>query len=237
MSNKVTILDPIDTRWVCQNIAGSFGSTYLTLLSIIQGVALGLWAIASIPNTDEAWLSLLTLEGVSAIGVRLTTLLLIIIIWHVYFWLAVTVRWIPGFIDSLLVFTIGLTELAAVLNMDQIAWFYNMAVLGILAGLAYNYNAKQLDKQGYSDDVHSQKLWVHMSSRRKQKGKRLLFHSLLFLIVVVILHVLVSYLQLPELFTIAIIFLLALEIWLIKRHTDRRNGTLKILSEARETST
>jgi len=69
MSNKATMIDPLDARWVCQNIADSFGSTYLTLISIIQGVALGIWAIESIPNTDEAWLSLLTLEGVSTAGV------------------------------------------------------------------------------------------------------------------------------------------------------------------------
>lgn len=46
MSNKATIIDPLDARWVCQNIADSFGSTYLTLISIIQGVALGIWALS-----------------------------------------------------------------------------------------------------------------------------------------------------------------------------------------------
>ena len=94
-------------------------------------------------------------------------------------------------------------------------------------------NAGKLDRQGYSDDTHSQKLWEHMTSRRQKKGGRLVFLGVLFLIVMVSLDFLATYVLLPELLTIAVILLLGLKIWIIRSHTDRRNGTLEILREAR----
>ncbi len=87
------ILPPTDLDWVRGNIGNSFSSMFLTLLSIIQGLALAVLASSVQERLD-------TLNWI----MFLTTFLMIVGVWHAYYWLAAIARWTPLIYDSLLMF-------------------------------------------------------------------------------------------------------------------------------------
>lgn len=166
--------------WVLDSIAGSFAGMYLTLLSIIQGVALAAWATDAIPGTAVGWRELLSVRGIDEIGFRITTLLAIVVIWHAYFWLSVIARWVPSIWDSVLMFTIGAAEFVPILNMGDEAWFFGMGSLGVLGGFAYVFNARELDGQSYEPDL--EELWNHVRTYKEERGFKLIGLGLTYLL-------------------------------------------------------
>lgn len=231
MGKNVSILEPITPKWVRDNITASFASTYLTLLSIIQGVSLGMWANEAVPRTGQDWQNLLTLQEPDKLGMRLATLLAIVIIWHAYFWLAAIARWITSIWDSLLLFFIGVAELAAIFNIGQTAWFYSLGFLGLLGGIAYITGASHLQKNDYSQDAYGTRLWNHIRLYKEKRGKILLVIAFLALLSFVVLHSVTGAISNWTIFVV-----LGAQGWLIKRHVSGRRTTLEILQEAKEES-
>jgi hypothetical protein len=176
------VLSPLRVEDVRSSIAGSFANLYLTLLSIIQGVALADWAGAAIPGTTRRWEALLRPEGIDDLGFRLATLLAIVVVWHAYFWLAIIARWVPSIWDSLLLFAIGVVEFAAIRNLRGTEWFFAMGLLGVLGGFAYVFNIRELGRKDYAPDHNSQQLARHILRYKEIRGKRLLALSLSFLL-------------------------------------------------------
>src|SRR5579884_193948 len=83
---------------VARRIRGAFGSTYLTLMSVMQGVAL---AVLAARITETA--------GTFDLGdwvVTINTFVVFVVIWNEYLVAALAFAWIPTFLDSLLPFSL-----------------------------------------------------------------------------------------------------------------------------------
>lgn len=97
-------------------------SSYLTLMSITQGVALSFLAFNffhKIPN-----LSLLDSIFFA------TTFLVIVAVWHEYFIAITVLTWIPGMLDSFIPFILAICQIAVIENITTTAdkWYLSMAV-------------------------------------------------------------------------------------------------------------
>jgi hypothetical protein len=97
-------MDPLPmSEIVARRIKGAFGSTYLTLMSIMQGVALAALAtrVAETSGRFDAGDWLVTLD----------TFLVLVVVWNEYLVAALAFAWIPTFLDSLLPFGLLAAEL------------------------------------------------------------------------------------------------------------------------------
>lgn len=92
-----------DHRELLQQLKGSFSSVYMTLLSILQGVALG--DLASVVESNDAHFTLVHWLLVLAM------LFLIVGVWHQIMIDSISLAWIPDIEDAVLPFTIGILEL------------------------------------------------------------------------------------------------------------------------------
>lgn len=157
------ILEPTGIDWVRKNIGNSFSNMFLTLLSIIQGLALAVLASA----VEES-----TLNVLNSI-MFLTTFLMIVGIWHAYYWLAAIAKWTPLIYDSLLMFCIGAAELAAIYSMPGHEWFYFLGLLTILGGVQYKYNARRLGDGMWAPNAKA--LGKHIREYKSKRVPILLF--------------------------------------------------------------
>ncbi len=106
-------------------------STYLTLLSIIQGVSLSFFAFYFIANFSD--------YHASSWVISLTTFVLIILTWFEYVVGITVFEWIHGFADTMIPFFMFGAEIALVCNMgtDLKFWFVSMSIFCLLALLAF----------------------------------------------------------------------------------------------------
>ncbi len=100
--NKTTLED-IESDNIAQRIKSQFAPAYLTLASIIQGVALSTLVIrveSTYPGFNTvAWL------------LTITTFLVILDIWHEYLMMVLAYVWLPTLLDSIVPFAFVATEL------------------------------------------------------------------------------------------------------------------------------
>jgi hypothetical protein len=154
----------IEKKWIQGSIRDSFSGMYLTMLSIIQGVALSLLVSkffstpACNPNTSICEIEHLLMSFL--------TFLIIIIFWHSYFWLAVIAAWTPLIWDSLFMFSIGAIELSAINSIGSIYWFYFIAFMGIVGGAQYLYNVARLPEEAWDDNTKDLKGHVNKEGLR-----------------------------------------------------------------------
>ena len=218
MDSKV--LDCISKKWVRDNIANSFSGMFLTLLSIVQGVALGVWATQWIPKTEADWQQVLSLD----LLLILTTFLLLVTIWHSYFWLAAIAYWVPSIVDSLLMFLIGATQLVVIYNMKTGSpyWFYGIAVLGLLGGVQYHYNALMLPAHVWCTETSE--LGDHIRAYKKKRGKKLIGSSVVLFLATLALHI-----RWPNRVWWLVFLVLGVQLWSLWRHLHDRTKTLNYL--------
>ena len=118
---------------VKQRLKDSFSLVYLTLLSVIQGVALADLALivgAGYQHfTVVRWLLVLVNFGV------------VITIWHTFTMHITLWRWIPDLRDTLIPFMIGAIELVFnhTISLSLSSWFFIMAIIASMATLAILY--------------------------------------------------------------------------------------------------
>lgn len=141
----------IKKEWIQTGILNSFSGMYLTMLSIIQGVALGL-LVGQIYDTQTGCPNIST-HGIEFLLMCFLTLLIIIVLWHSYFWLSVVAAWTPLIWDSLFMFLIGAIEFIAVKSIGSTDWFYAVAFIGVVGSLQYFYNRKMLPKPAWHDNT------------------------------------------------------------------------------------
>jgi hypothetical protein len=118
---------------VTQRLRGAFGPTYLTLMSVIQGVAMAALA-TRVGDTANR----LTLADWILVG---NTFLIFVAIWNEYLVAALAYAWIPTFLDSLLPFLLLAAELflARFVAHDVRGWLLAMAgaSLAAMVGLTH----------------------------------------------------------------------------------------------------
>ena len=114
------------SRWL--DIArDSHASTYLTLISIVQGVAFSYLVLYVITYhncfKDISWILLAS------------TFLIIVLTWNEYIMGIVSFVWIPGILDALIPFTLGSTEIYIIYSISELPtyWFKAMAIFAMVS--------------------------------------------------------------------------------------------------------
>ncbi len=131
-------LEPQARHWQIQRkMKESFGPTYLTAVSVIQGVAL-----ADLATVVAGAYREFTPIHWSLVGI---TFLALILIWNAYTNLSTLWSWLPDFRDAAIPFVTGALELflnhAIVLSLS--AWLVGVALLSGMAVLANWYSARR----------------------------------------------------------------------------------------------
>lgn len=121
-----------------RRVGDSFPAVYLTIISIIQGVALGLLAT----NTSAAYYGLPTgspiVVGLALFARSLLLLLTVVLISYQYTWFVGVFRWPPRFWDTLVPFALGSAEIVPMFVLqNEIAWWWWMWWLCVMGGLAF----------------------------------------------------------------------------------------------------
>jgi hypothetical protein len=129
---------PDEHGWLLSHLTDSFTSIYLTVLSIVQGVALtGLAVVVAdgYPRFTPVQWALVSL-----------TFLILIIIWNHVTTDAMTWTWIPDFRDSAIPFLLGAFELyqayAIVVGLGP--WLFGMVAGATLAVLEFFHVGRQV---------------------------------------------------------------------------------------------
>jgi len=141
--NKTTLQDA-ESDNIAQRIKSQFAPAYLTLASIIQGVALSTLVVrveSSYPGFNAvAWL------------LTITTFLVILDIWHEYLMLVLAYVWLPTLLDSIVRFAFVAAELflAHFVYGNLRAWLLAYAacyLVGIAAWLLRNAQVRKLAEE------------------------------------------------------------------------------------------
>ena len=113
-----------------RRLKDSFGPTYLTVLSIIQGVALS--ALAAVVAREYAHFTLVNWVLV------VMTFCVLVVTWNVYTAQSVMWDWIPDLRDSTLPFVVGAVELFLdyTLAASLTVWLLGLAVFAFVGALA-----------------------------------------------------------------------------------------------------
>jgi hypothetical protein len=110
-----------------ERVKEHFPTVLLTLVSIVQALALELWWSSLVQVDDwSGWTGLLTALQTFA------TFLGIVLVWVIYSSNVMRFRWVPGTMDSVFPFLIGLIEfmLVETLGPERLGfWFVLMAVI------------------------------------------------------------------------------------------------------------
>lgn len=150
MKNDIR-LSSTNKEQTIENIMSSFSSMYLTMLSIVQGVALGI-LFDKVSALFFEWIEFSDIFATIYVPLTvITTFLFIILTWHSYFWLAAIARWVPLIWDSILLFILGALEFILIESLSSyntLIWLYLFFIVGIICGIQYIYNSTRLfDKE------------------------------------------------------------------------------------------
>lgn len=140
------VYDKLDQREFKRRMGESFPSVYLTVISIIQGVALGILGLNSFgyvstlkSQTIENWLSILPYTFLSFLA--------IVVVSFEYNWFVGVYRWSPKFWDTLIPFSLGLAQIGPLyfLNQPRIWWILNgvFVLVGTIAFVNTLSNCKE----------------------------------------------------------------------------------------------
>jgi hypothetical protein len=111
-----------------------FPSAYATLLSIVQGIALGTLAISLVP----VWQQREGIELWALLGEGLLTAAALVVVYYNYVWFLLVFRWAPGVLDTVIPFMLGAGEIAlASMVGNHFAWCIAFAVLYGFGGLGF----------------------------------------------------------------------------------------------------
>jgi hypothetical protein len=123
-------IQPLTTKVLIERSLEFSSYGFITIISIIQGVALGLLAQKTFEKPSML------------VGIRSATLLLVFVaVFYFYMTLSILLRWAPSFLDAFLPFAIGSIEISPAFFLDDAAawsaWlaaFWLFTSFGILMG-------------------------------------------------------------------------------------------------------
>jgi hypothetical protein len=133
--------DPEIERFV-DRIENSFREIYLTIIGIVQGVALGYLAITIVDDYQTL--------GVDRRGRIVGIILFFLICWQEYMVGSCAFSWVPTILDSIAPFLLGLAEffvIAAIERPLSHYLFFSMILygMGIFAALNYYFQTRRYD--------------------------------------------------------------------------------------------
>jgi hypothetical protein len=148
-SNRPVALDPLDKDSLRGRMSELFPLGYLTLMAIVQGVAL----VELIDSVDNKVFSSHTdVHRPMAAAQALAVLGGIVIITHRYFLLTALTRWRPTVVDTLLPYLLGASEAAAALRIGEYAaWWIAFSVLFLIATASFVHTLMHANEAVYGN--------------------------------------------------------------------------------------
>lgn len=128
---KQSAIGAVSEREVRERTLEVFSSSYMTLVSIIQGGAITFLVSKSLEAHQGSGLSVGT-------GVRVAaTTLTVLVVFYMYSWYTVFVRYVPSIVDSAIPLALGGSEIAMALSLGEpsswLTWSLITAVFGAAA--------------------------------------------------------------------------------------------------------
>jgi hypothetical protein len=131
-------LQPVSTEILRQRTIDMFPVGYLTLIAIIQGVALELLLNTVLPLLTSRRFG--DLQHVIQFSEGFAGLACIIVASYEYLWFTTVMRWAPRFLDTLVPYALGVAEIVPILLIGSFSrWWASMVGLMIAGGLAFRY--------------------------------------------------------------------------------------------------
>lgn len=157
-----SVFEPLSTTEFKRRIGDSFPAVYLTVISIIQGVALGILAYNTFgyikdPKLVEPWIRFLPYSAICFI--------LIIILTCEYTWFIGVFKWSPKIWDTIVPFALGLSEVVPMFYLTNPQSWWLLTAIFCCVGAAGFFNTlrncKQLmfgeNKQAYRRTINTLK--------------------------------------------------------------------------------
>lgn len=149
------IYRPLDQEEFQRRIAESFPTVYLTLISIIQGVALVILATESFkyinepdPKLTEPWYRFSVYSIISFVT--------LIVLSYQYTWFIGIFRWSPRFWDILIPFCLGLSEVSPMFYFTKPLFWWGLTGIFSFVGALALYNTKRSCKKPmFGDDANA----------------------------------------------------------------------------------
>jgi hypothetical protein len=157
-------LEPLTKEVLVKRSLETFPAGYLNHISIIQGVALGLlvqqlFAFLNDGNKNFA-------EQAEVIGEAFFLFGCIVVVSYEYIWFLTIMRWIPGFLDTLVPLSLGLSEVVPIFLMGKpVAWMGFVAAFVLMGAAAFRHTLSNLDPRLFAD-AHGTQLMVRRLLRQ-----------------------------------------------------------------------
>lgn len=132
LSAQPSVLEMLDDETLRRRTVDIFPAGYLTVMAIIQGVALGLLVQQLVGRVfGSAHPAILIGEGAA-------NFLAIVVASYEYLWFTTIMRWTPTFLDTLVPYLLGVAEIVPVLLLSRFNWWWiSTVVLFAVGGLAF----------------------------------------------------------------------------------------------------
>ncbi len=132
-----------------QRVSDVYREGYLTVLAIIQGVALGLL----LSTTQQEWLHYSTLAYRIMIATESTGVFIaIIIVTHRYILLTVIGRWVPTVFDTLIPYALGVGEIGGALMIARnAAWWGSVCIFSIAGASSFAHSRIRMPAATFGD--------------------------------------------------------------------------------------
>ena len=134
-SDMEETLEPLSPDILKRRIEEVFPAGYLTIIAIIQGVALG----AAIVTTQQQLINQRgTVNRLTVVAQALAVFAAIVVITHRYLILTINNRWAPAILDTLVPYGLGVGEIAASIVIGPgAAWWIAVSIVFLAAAGTY----------------------------------------------------------------------------------------------------
>ncbi len=148
---STSVLEPLNTRVLVSRTIETFPTGYLTLIAIIQGVALAILAQFAIPLIfaldPSVKMNRVLVAGESAAG-----FVTIVITSYMYMWFTTVMRWVPTFWDTFIPYALGVGEIVPFFLLQRPTdWWIAMTCLGTIGVGAFTHTLVRSSEEAFGD--------------------------------------------------------------------------------------
>jgi hypothetical protein len=138
-----SVLEPLSQEVLINRSSEAFPIAYLSLISIIQSVALGILLTETVTILSGSS----AIDETIAVASRAAVLFgFLVIISYEYLWFIGILRWVSTFRDTLIPYAIGVAEIIPCLMLDQaLAWWVATTVIPVICAAALLNTIARLD--------------------------------------------------------------------------------------------
>ncbi len=151
------VFNPLDKEEFKRRIENSFPNVYLTFISIIQGVALGILVtntfvyINAVTANDLSWTRYLPYSIMSFV--------LLMIMSYEYTWFVGVFRWSPKVLDTVVPFVLGASEITPTFFLAQPRkWWITTAIFCILGAIGFWNSLRNCKKSMFPGNIKAYEL-------------------------------------------------------------------------------